>query len=242
MKKSTYTLFVITFIFLVAHPLTAEQSERRMENRFQIAAFPFYRSYVSFAYNWETNLTFGVTGFRGGRIDAPEIVPNQFDDCWTPGIYVSYCEKSTSYQPTGHLFAQYFPFEFPVFFSFMAGRSGGMQLGYTELVSLIPSGLAVSSQAPVVYTVTEEAYYYAGLSTGVRWVFDNGLLLGGEAVWRATEAHGARVYMKHDLRAMLPDWNALSPMDIWYQERLLESTYSPARYKLNLLVYAGFSF
>ena len=233
----------IPFILLLSFPLFAEQAKLRTDRPFQVTVFPVYRPYFTFAYNSSENLSIGFAMASGGKFGSSETVSTGGEDCLVPDfLHLAVCEKSVSFQPSGHLFFNYFPFEFPFFVGLIAGRSGGSTTRYLEYASFDNPSLELSRQAPVVYTVTEEARYYAGPGAGVRFVLDSGVVFSGEFWLASNSAYQNRVLMGHDLRGLSGFYAPLSPEVLWLSQRWLEGSLETRRITPALLLHVGFSF
>lgn len=239
-----YKKILIPLMFLCSLPLIAEQTARRLENPWQVTVFPVLRPYATFSHAFDERFNFGLTIASGGQSEDSEIVTStDAAGCSVPDfLNLSVCQKSVKRQPSGFLFLNYFPFDSPFFLGAFVGRSGGETQRYTEYASFETPALGLSTQAPVVYTITEEAYYLAGPSLGARYIFAGGPILAGEAWFAALSPHENQVYISHDLRSFASQYTPLSPADLLVSQAWLQNAAEPPAYALNLLVHFGFAF
>ena len=235
---------LIPLTVLLSLPLFADQASRRLERPWQITVFPALRPYATISRNLGENFSVGLSIASGGRSESPEIVTSTgFGDCNVPDfLNLSLCQKSVSRNPSGFLFLNYYPFDTSLFLGAFAGRSGGEARRFTEYASFRIPTLELSSQAPVVYTVTEEAHYFAGPGAGLRHVFSGGPVLALEAWLGALSPHQNRAYVSHDLRSLSSSYAPLSPTDMLLSQSWLQNASSPPTHVLNLLLHFGFAF
>ena len=135
----------------------------RVENPLHFAIYPFQNKYVFASLDYALGEGFSV-GFMGGtgRSSEAEIVQAGDLECFVPGIYASYCQKTSKVNGAAFAFLHYYPFASSLYFGVWGGGYGGEASRYSELSSFAPDTLAYSTQTPVEYTIA--VLVHAGFS------------------------------------------------------------------------------
>ena len=185
-----------------------------------------HRTFESFAFGASLSLAeaASVEEWRGGM----------YHESQTPGMYLF--RETRSYAPQISLFANYFPFDSPLYLSVSAGRAGGNHLEHYGVLNLSQSGQ--TSRIPSFrFTAREEFRLEAGFGAGVRHVFSSGLTLGAEWI-RTSGRRTTSGYMENSVFSPAP----LSPEDLLVLQAATDASDTRAITSDRLTLQFGFSF